>query len=354
MKKFTLALVFLMPLLPTPATAQDVVTAINVSARSDYEQALELIASLAERGDALAAYKLGTIYNEGEEVKQDFMKAANYFGLAAAQGYAPAQYSLGIKYEKGQGVPLSHSVAAMWYRRSAEQNHADAQYRLGRMFVQGQGVERDYMEAVKWFDLAAAQGIEDATVAREAVAEFLTPEQLAELPTPVADVVPAVEPDVEPADVQPAEVKPDAPFAGPTQASVEPAEPNTESVKLSAEPKAAQVAQIQSTTKTVQDGSDAYNAGDFRSAHEIWAALAEAGNRSAQFHLGAIIFEGRVMPENYSKAHYWLQIAAYRGDERAKPLAASAAEKLSSEEVSASDAAALDWLQSRSIEVSKR
>ena len=207
---------------------------------------------------------MGLLYNDGNEITRNFLKAANYFALAAAEGYAPAQYSLAIKYEKSQGVPQIQNVAVAWYRRSAVQNHAGAQYRLGRMFVQGRGVERDYMEAIKWFDLAAARGIEDAAVAREAVVGFLTPEQFADLQSLISSK-PASLPELTP-------VRPVAePVSSPTDAVQTAAEP----LQSATEPTPTPAAQTPGHTNTVRGGVNAYMAGDYRRAHEIWAPLAE-------------------------------------------------------------------------------
>ena len=340
MKNYPLVLILLLPLGLTPAAAQDDVTAINISARGDYEMALQVIESMAERGDARAAYKLGLLYNDGDEITRNFLKAATYFTLAAAQDYAPAQYSLGIKYEKGQGVPQSHSVAVAWYRRSAEQNHAGAQYRLGRMFAQGRGVERDYMEAIKWFDLAAAQGIEDAAVAREAVVGFLTPEQFADLQSLISSK-PVTLPEIYP-------VQPPAQRVPPPSNAVQ-----TAAVPLQSATEPTPTPQTPNYGNTVRGGVNAYMAGDYRRAHEIWAPLAEVGSRSAQFHLGALYFEGRGPTVDLSKAYYWLRISDYQGHKRAPSLLALAAEKLTRDEIDTSDNQARDWLQGRSIEVSR-
>jgi TPR repeat protein len=50
----------------------------------------------------------------------------------AEQGDAQAQYNLGIMYDNGQDVPQDYTAAASWYRKAAEQGHAQAQFNLGR------------------------------------------------------------------------------------------------------------------------------------------------------------------------------------------------------------------------------
>lgn len=180
MRLFPPVLFILVLLLISPSSAQDYVTAFNAYLRGDYALAEREFRPLAERGNVLAQYKLGLMYNNGEGVPQDYRQAVDWFNRAAVLGYAPAQSSLGVKFEKGQGVKRNYSEAVRWYRFGAEQGYAMAQYRLGRMYVLGQGVRRDYTEAFAWFKIAAGQGIEDAATARDAIAARLTPKQLAD------------------------------------------------------------------------------------------------------------------------------------------------------------------------------
>lgn len=180
MRLFPPVLFILVLLLISPSSAQDYVTAFNAYLRGEYALAEREFRPLAERGNVLAQYKLGLMYNNGEGVPQDYRQAVDWFNRAAVLGYAPAQSSLGVKFEKGQGVKRNYSEAVRWYRFGAEQGYAMAQYRLGRMYVLGQGVRRDYTEAFAWFKIAAGQGIEDAATARDAIAARLTPKQLAD------------------------------------------------------------------------------------------------------------------------------------------------------------------------------
>lgn len=64
---------------------------------------------------------------------------------------------------------------------------------------------------------------------------------------------------------------------------------------------------------TVADGVEAYRRGDYRRAFEIWRPLAERGNAKAQFHLGAMLFEGRLGPPDNVAAYVWLERAVRGG-----------------------------------------
>jgi len=119
---------------------------------------LEGTKAKAERGDAQAQKDLGSIYAQGEVVKQNYSEAARWYRAAAEQGHAGAQAALGELYEAGQGVPRDEAAAAEWYRRAAEQGDVGGQYSLALLYLLGKGVPRDIAEAVKWYRRAAAQG----------------------------------------------------------------------------------------------------------------------------------------------------------------------------------------------------
>ncbi len=70
----------------------------------------------------------------------------------ADQGEALAQFKLASLYESGRdGVPKNLPKAAAFYRKAAEQGRADAQYNLGMMYESGHGIEKDPVEAARWF-----------------------------------------------------------------------------------------------------------------------------------------------------------------------------------------------------------
>ncbi|MEP4377663.1 MAG: DUF4168 domain-containing protein [Alphaproteobacteria bacterium] len=70
----------------------------------------------------------------------------------------------------------------------------------------------------------------------------------------------------------------------------------------------------------LQAGIRAYETRNYTRAYEVWQPLAEAGEASAQFHLGALYFEGRGVPRDLTQARRWLQRALDQGQERARFL----------------------------------
>jgi len=77
----------------------------------------------------------------------------------AEQGNAEAQYRLGRMYQGGQQVPHDSAKAAEWYRKSAEQGYPPAERSLASMYQGGYGgLPKDDVEARRWFSKAAEHG----------------------------------------------------------------------------------------------------------------------------------------------------------------------------------------------------
>jgi TPR repeat protein len=145
-------------------------------------QDIDLLKEAAEQGDAYAQGLLGTMYENGRGVPQDYQEAAKWYRKAAEQGNAGAQSMLGWMYEGGKGVPRDYREAAMWFRKAAEQGLAPAQFSLGTMYYLGDGVPQDYVQAHMWCNLAAANETAPKKSAelRDKIAALMTREQLAE------------------------------------------------------------------------------------------------------------------------------------------------------------------------------
>lgn len=128
----------------------------------------------AEKGHALAQWKLGRMYAEGDGVTQNDLKAFDYFRRIAdrhaddnpdmpqSRFVANAFVALGHYYL--DGIPNSavkrdpgraremFSYAASYFR------DPDAQYYLARLYLDGTGAPRDPRQAARWFGLSAQKG----------------------------------------------------------------------------------------------------------------------------------------------------------------------------------------------------
>jgi TPR repeat protein len=94
-----------------------------------------------------------------------------------------AQNNLGAMYQSGEGTSQDFQQALFWFRKAAGLGHSRAQMNLGLMYRNGQGIVQDFIEAHKWFNLAASSSDNDtrhhASLARDAIAQRMTPEQVA-------------------------------------------------------------------------------------------------------------------------------------------------------------------------------
>ena len=66
-----------------------------------------------------------------------------------------------------------------------------------------------------------------------------------------------------------------------------------------------------------QDGLDAANKGDSKTAFSLWKPLAEQGDASAQYNLGLMYFKGQGVPQDYVLAHMWFNLSGSGGDKDA-------------------------------------
>ena len=101
-------------------------------------------------------------------------EAVKWYRLAAEQGYAKAQYNLGTMYDSGQGVPQDYAEAVRLFRLAADQGNAKAQTNLGTMFEYGTGVLEDNVMAHMWYNIGAANGNELGGTNRDSISKGMT------------------------------------------------------------------------------------------------------------------------------------------------------------------------------------
>jgi TPR repeat protein len=130
--------------------------------RQDYAEAARYYRSAAAKGHMKAQCALGVMYSVGKGVAPDYVEAAKWFKLAAENGYPTAQYTMGNLYLKGQGVPQDPASASEWYTKAALAGDTDAQTILAALYERGSGVPKDIVKAYAWSKLAADGGKQDA------------------------------------------------------------------------------------------------------------------------------------------------------------------------------------------------
>lgn len=124
----------------------------------DYSKAFEWYQKAANQGNVDAQFNLGSMYYNGNGVGQNYKKALEWWQKAANHGDSDAQYWLGNLYENGEGITQDFDKSFELFRKAANQGHAEAQYALGKIYLEGDGERQYYDEALEWFQKAANQG----------------------------------------------------------------------------------------------------------------------------------------------------------------------------------------------------
>jgi TPR repeat protein len=155
----------------------------------DYAEAAKWYRKSVEGGWDEAAFFLYFLCRDGKATKQDCIDVANWLSILAKQddsALSPFTKSyLGTLYEKGLGVPQDYVEAASWYRKASDQGNSMAQFSLAGLYLAGRGVPQDFVAAHMWLNLAASletngeiqKGFADE---RDELAKEMTPAQIAE------------------------------------------------------------------------------------------------------------------------------------------------------------------------------
>ena len=136
--------------------------------------AVKALEYAATHGHAMAEWKLGRMYAEGDGVNANKLKAFVHFSKICndfadeapdspnARFVANAFVSLGTIYLEGvpntaitpnpQRAREAFAYAATWF------GDPDAQYSLGRLTLEGVGGSQDAKQALRWFNLSAEKG----------------------------------------------------------------------------------------------------------------------------------------------------------------------------------------------------
>jgi len=140
----------------------------------DTKAGLTALEYAATNGYAIAAWKLGRIYADGDGVKRDDLRAYRYFraiadahadefpGTPEARFIANAFVALGTYYRDGipdTAVKADPDRAREMFAYAASYfGDPDAQYNLGRMYLDGTAGIREPKQAARWLLVAARKG----------------------------------------------------------------------------------------------------------------------------------------------------------------------------------------------------
>jgi localization factor PodJL len=120
--------------------------------------AVKFLTQAADKGQAVAQYRLGTLYERGQGVAADPAKAMHLYELAADQGNRKAMHNLAVAYASGPAAKRNMTLAARWFAKAAVLGLADSQFNLAVLYERGEGVPQSLSDAYKWYDIAALSG----------------------------------------------------------------------------------------------------------------------------------------------------------------------------------------------------
>jgi exopolysaccharide production negative regulator len=160
----------------TPITAgQAFRSGAHLLKAGETAKAVNSLEYAAEKGHALAQWKLGRMYAEGDGVTQNNLKAFEYFRriadihaednpdtrearfvanafVALGQYYLDGIPNTAIKRDPGRAREM-FAYAASYFR------DPQAQYYLARLYLDGVGAPHDPRTAARWFGLSAQKGM---------------------------------------------------------------------------------------------------------------------------------------------------------------------------------------------------
>jgi TPR repeat protein len=114
---------------------------------------------MAQKGDVLAQYKLGTLYEFGISVQPDIEKARHWYQLAAKSDYQPAINRYTYLDIKANGfVAQKHNQWLAALKKQAEMSEPNAVILLGQMYHHGIGESKDLNKALKLLSHASSLG----------------------------------------------------------------------------------------------------------------------------------------------------------------------------------------------------
>lgn len=119
---------------------------------------------IAEAGDPVAQFDLGTIYRKSHEMERSSTEAVRWLRRAGDQGHMVAQAELGMMYEHGLEIERDRKESAKWLRLAADQGYPRAQMTLAAKYLRGLGVEKDAEEAERLLLLCCEKGVIQAMV----------------------------------------------------------------------------------------------------------------------------------------------------------------------------------------------
>lgn len=139
--------------------------------QQDYQKAFQYYSIAADKGEEMAFLSMGAYYLNGYGVQKDEKKAVECFQIGADSGNMYCLNALALCYNNGQGVPQDQKKAFDLFLKAAYAGNYASEYNVGLAYAEGQGVIKNEREAQKWFLLSADKGFGKAMYALGIYAE---------------------------------------------------------------------------------------------------------------------------------------------------------------------------------------
>jgi len=121
---------------------------------STAEEELERTENLIKLNNAYGYNNLGTYFNAGSLVPQDYQKANELWQKAGELGCAESYFHLGVSYQDGEGVERDTKKSKHYYELAAMMGDVKARHNLGAIEAMAGNQQR----ALKHFVIAAKNG----------------------------------------------------------------------------------------------------------------------------------------------------------------------------------------------------
>ncbi|KAI3762246.1 hypothetical protein L1987_52671 [Smallanthus sonchifolius] len=127
--------------------------------RRDHAKAFSWFSKAVDKGEPRSMELLGEIYARGDGVERNYTKALEWLTLASKHQLYSAYNGMGYLYDKGYGVEqMNYTKAKEYFERAADNKEAGGHYNLGVMYLKGIGVKKDVKIACNCFIIAANAG----------------------------------------------------------------------------------------------------------------------------------------------------------------------------------------------------
>ncbi|MBO4783681.1 MAG: SEL1-like repeat protein [Lachnospiraceae bacterium] len=148
----------------------------NGNVKQDFDKAYEWYTKAADMNYPEAMKRIGDMYLRGEygvkdEDKNDYNSARSWYEKAVANGCLNAYVSLGTMYEYGFGSDTDYDKAYELFKKSAEHGDSEAMWELGNLFQSGYLPEDTENTALGWFEKSALSGNIKAMISIGSISE---------------------------------------------------------------------------------------------------------------------------------------------------------------------------------------